>query len=426
MDRKEPTVMQRGPLLVCGVLLSISALASAQNNDEKKPPDSVFKQVIPKPTGENGYEELILAGELSRQSELARKAMGEEATLTMKRQVLNEPTIQRALALMRVGLSKQTFSPRTDIDDETLLPEFALFRNLGRLLVIEQYVLLADGNVGRAIDSLRDGLLLGYRAQTDTLISGLVGVAINAMVTVRFVAHLEQCSVRDCQKLILLTGEWLDAPSPQLAVMASERAGMQRILQKYRSDSKGLLALLQSGKLADAEQDEKEPTPLEKYLENSPPDFAQIVDEANATLTRIYDEVLTNLRKPAWERKPISVPNDKTLAGELANSLLTDTSRISDRYESERANIRLLGVHAAIRRYRWEYERPPNTLKELRLDKKFTTDPFTGDTLFYRRTGDTYELYSVGPDKRDENNKIISGQRDRIYLPRKPQPSNNP
>ena len=41
------------------------------------------------------------------------------------------------------------------------------------------YVALADGNVGRALDSLRDGLLFGYKVQMDTLIHGLVGVAID-------------------------------------------------------------------------------------------------------------------------------------------------------------------------------------------------------------------------------------------------------
>jgi hypothetical protein len=412
--------MRRFPLLLCGLLLSAPTFSlaqeNAQNSADKRPPGTILKKVVPKPTGENGYEELILAGELARHSDLLQKATTENATLTMKRQVLNEAGIQRALSLLRVGLSKQSFSPRTQVDDETALPEFALFRHLARLLAIEQYVLLADGNVSRAIDSLRDGLLLGYRAQTDTLISGLVGVAIDAIVMTRFVRHLEQCSVRDCQRLILLTGEWLDAPSPLLAVIESERASVQRILEKYRANPKGLFTLMQGNVEPDPD---KELTPLQKYLENEPPDIGPLVDEAKTILARTYEEILPNLRRPAWERKPITMPNEKTLAGELANSLMTNPSLVAYKYEQERANIRLLGVHAAIRRYRWEHDRPPDTLKELRLDKKFTTDPFTGETLNYQRTGDTYELYSTGAEKRDEYDMVIPGQRERIYLPRK-------
>lgn len=399
----------------CSLLIVLPGAASAQNqNREQKPAKSVFQQVIPKPTGKNGYEELIYAGELAKQSELLARASEENATLTLKRQALNEPGIQRALAFLRAGLAKQTFSPRTEIDDETLLPEFALFRNLARLLAVEQYVRLADGNVGGAIDSLRDGLLLGYRTQTDTLISGLVGVAIDAVVMGRFIRHIEQCSVRDCNRLLQVTGQWLEAPSPLVAVMESERAGIQRILQKYKNDPKGLLPLIRGA--ADIESD-TEPSALEKLLEADSPNLASVIEGASALLMQSHDSILANLRRPAWERKPIPRPDEKTPTGQLANSLLVDPSRVVDRYETERASIRLLGVHAAIRRYRWEHDRLPDTLQDLRLDKPFLLDPFTGETLIYRREGETYELYSAGPEARGEDGKPIPGKRAPVYLP---------
>lgn len=398
---------------LCCLLMTAPGVAFAQEGAQK-PDKTVFQQVIPKPTGKNGYEELVFAGELAKQSELLTKATESEATLTLKRQVLNEPEIQRALTLMRMGLSKQTFSPRKDIDDETLLPEFALFRHLARLLAVEQYVRLADGNVAGAIDSLRDGLMLGYRTQTDTLISGLVGVAIDAIVMARFIRHIEQCSVRDCNRLIQVTREWLEAPSPLVAVMESERAGIQRILQKYREDPLGLLKLIRGESEAESST---EPTALEKLLALNPPNISRLIEDASSLIMKSHDDILENLRHPAWERKEITRPEEKTPAGQLANALLIDPSRVVDRYETERASIRLLGVHAAIRRFRWENNRLPDTLKELPLEKAFLLDPFTGDSLVYRRTGETYELFSAGPDARGEDGKPIPGKRAPVYLP---------
>lgn len=409
--------MSIGKVAILGLLFVVPTMVQAQNQSgEQKPDKSVFQQVIPKPTGKNGYEELVFAGELAKQSELLTKASESDATLSLKRQVLNEPGIQRALTLLRAGLAKQTFSPRTDIDDETLLPEFALFRHLARLLALEQYVRLADGNVSGAIDSLRDGLMLGYRTQTDTLISGLVGIAIDSLVLARFVRHIEQCSVRDCNRLIQVTGEWLESPSPVVTVMESERAGIQRILQKYREDPTGLLKLIRG---EGATESDTEPTLLEKWLETHPPDLAPLIDGASSIIMKSHDEILANLRRPAWERKEITRPDEKTPAGQLANALLVDPSRVVDRYEVERASIRLLGVHAAIRRFRWENNRLPDTLKELRLERRFLLDPFTGTSLVYQRTGETYELFSAGPETQGEDGKPIPGKRSPVYLPRK-------
>lgn len=407
--------MRAYTMLLCGTLLTAPLLAQAQDT-EKQSQKSVLQQVVPKPTGQNGYEEWIAAGEIAKNNKLLEQAIQEGASLSAKRQVVNDPQIQRALTLFRAGLAKQTFSPRKELDDETVLPEFALFRNLGRLLTIEQYVRLADGNVPGAIDSIRDGLLLGYRIQTDTLISGLVGIAIDAILIQRIIRHLDQFSLRDCTRMVTLMEEWLKAPSPMIAVMQSERDGALRILQKYRDNSQGLLTLVQGG---EGDQADHTPSPLEKYLENDPQNLNAVVDGAITRLKRHYETLLTELRKPAWERKMPLSEADKSLSSALVNTLLVASHMVTDRYESERATMRLLAVHAAIRRYRWEHDRPPDTLKELRLDPIFTLDPFTGETLNYQRKGDTYELSSVGPFARGEDGVTDPKRREPIFLPRR-------
>ena len=70
------------------------------------------------------------------------------------------------------------------------------------------------------------------------------------------------------------------------------------------------------------------------------------------------------------------------------------------RFDAEAARLHLLGVHGAIRRFRWENNRLPSSLSELNLSD-LTTDPFTGAPLIYKVTGDRYELSSAGPKEGD-------------------------
>ena len=58
--------------------------------------------------------------------------------------------------------------------------------------------------------------------------------------------------------------------------------------------------------------------------------------------------------------------------------------------------MRLLACHAAILRYRWEYERVPPNLEALNLGD-LALDPFTGQLLSYEPKVRSYRLVSVGP-----------------------------
>jgi hypothetical protein len=67
-------------------------------------------------------------------------------------------------------------------------------------------------------------------------------------------------------------------------------------------------------------------------------------------------------------------------------------------YDQTRA--RLLACHAAVLRFRWEYERLPKTLEELRLGP-LATDPYSGEPFRYDprpdAKGHPYRLASLGP-----------------------------
>jgi hypothetical protein len=217
------------PLLLATL---ITIPAAAQQPPAKK---GAFATVIKQATGKNGYEELVMAGDLLESCRRWKQVEAEpNASLTTKRAVLAEPQVVQALRLLRAGLLKPVGSPREAATFDTLLPELAPFRSLGRLLALQQYVFCADGRISDALGNARLSLRLGQVIQTDTLISGLVGVAVSAICIQQLGAHLDQLSARDTEVLHAICLEWLRQPNPEARLMESERRTVAASLDDLR------------------------------------------------------------------------------------------------------------------------------------------------------------------------------------------------
>ena len=109
------------------------------------------------------------------------------------------------------------------------------------------------------------------------------------------------------------------------------------------------------------------------------------------------------------------MPDETTFAGQLAATMIVPLGSIMDRYLIDRTKVQLLTVHAAIRLFRWENDRLPSSLDELKRGDH-SLDPFTGKSLIYVRTGETYELSSAGSKDRDTGDTPSSGSRLPIFL----------
>jgi hypothetical protein len=402
--------MRVGMVLTCGGMLSLLWIGSARAQDKPPLPDPpVFSRLFTQPTGQNGYEDWVQGGDLIRDNKLVDTATEGGATLTFKRRVLADPSVQKALHLLREGLNKPAQSPHLVLDENTLLPELAPFRRLARLLSTEIYVRFADGRTDAALDSLQDGLRFGYRTQTNTIISGLVGVAIDAIVLREFSSHLDQLSEYQCSRLQRIVEEWLDWPSPVAFLLNGEKQFALRTLEAKRANPQALKDLLA---LTDVE-DPNAPTTqalfakLTVYLDSRPADLGQVIEHAETLIRAHYDAALVNLKLPIRERRPMAVISDKSLGGDLFVSLVVNTDQITDKYDRMEAMLRMLGVHAAIRGYRWEHGFLPTSLADLHLGK-LIVDPFTGGDLMYQRSGKSYDLYSRGPFERDDNGQPTS------------------
>lgn len=333
----------------------------------------LFPRLYPNPTGQNGMEEIFRAADMISGLQELTDAMQSEATLTEKRKAMQHPRVKQALLLIRAGLVKPLLPPQFEPADFRPL---AAVRNVARLLTIEQYVLWADGKTNQALDSVRNLLQIGYVVQKCALIGNLTGVAIDSMAIGVLRDRLLQLSQPDCRKLRALAEAWLRLPDPATDALKAEKAISETLLL--------------------------------------PSDLPQR-DAVAAILAARWEAVLRVLQTPAWERRLPKFQSGETpaekLAQDLWQTLEPSLNRILDVWARELAQIQLLGVHAAILDYRWEYNSVPETLDELKLGA-LGVDPFTGRPFHYKKTGRlTYELSSEGPVERDESGQPIGPRR---------------
>lgn len=384
--------MERVLVLGVGLAAGLAAAPSAraQEAPEPKAPAPLFSRLFQQPTGKNGYEELVRAGDVLRTSKLFRKAEAEPATLGFQRMMLGDRPVTEALRLLQLGLSKSITAPRPVGNTETVPAEYGHFRSLSRLLVMRQYVQLADGRITDAILTARVGLRLGQAVQTDQLLSGMVGIAISAGTLRPLGAHLDQLSVQDCSLLNQVCLEWLNQPSPVIRILETERRSVKSRLAEMR-------------KALQQEADK------EGIAEGGAALNAQIA-EAEKLADMLFAQKIADQQKPAWTRTSLEFQTDDSLAKSLIAPLLPALQRVEDSYTREESVIRMLACHSAVLRYRWEHNRTPNTLEELNQGD-LATDPFTGRLFVLESQGYRYRLYSAGPKTAADDPKAINGRR---------------
>jgi hypothetical protein len=410
----------------CWALVGLVTGAGAALSLKAAPPESppsLLHQVIPTLTGNNGYEELVAATDALRASKRFAAIEAGGGGLEAKRRVLRDPPVMRALDLVRRGLAKPVSSPRTSLSSATLLPELGQFRRLARLLVVQQYVLFADGRVPEAIETARLGWRLGTAIQTDTLVSGMVGTAILAITTRGVAGHLDQLSERDCDLLYRACMERLREPDPAL-----------RLLEAERNAGRVVVAEIREGKFDPASLVEADPSPgpeteasgrarqavvdLKRLKTTSAEEYVAQLTRVQTALDQQYDRVIAEWRKPAWQRSLAAPPGEGGLVADLVSAIapVPMLSQVSDKYTQVQAEIRLLACHAAILRYKWEQDRLPAGLAALNLEE-LTIDPFTGRPLQYEPRGARYRLTSVGPLARADDPKAVDGRRPVSVVP---------
>lgn len=377
-------------------LVALAVPAAAQDSaPPPAPARTLLQQVVPQPTGKNGYEELVMAGDAlksSRAYPLLQK--WDTLTLTERRAFLSDRNVTRALALLRQGLNKPIFQPRSQLTFETLLPELAPMRELGKLLAIQQYVALADGRTTEALGIARTGMRLGRAVQMDTLIAGLVGIAIEAITIQPLADHLDQLTARDCQALYQICLEWLQQPNPQIGLLQAEqrwlRISLAQMARKVKEQGPESVA-------KDLGIDPRTVRENDMLIPKTPEGIDQLFQQAIKSYDRQIGRVMEELRKPPWQRQKIEPEQGSDPGSVLAGLVMPAYNHVDQAYIREAAKVQMLACHAAIRRYQWEHNKLPSGLEILDLGQ-LATDPFTGITFRYEVKGKRYSLTAAGSE----------------------------
>ncbi|MFN3648680.1 MAG: hypothetical protein ACK47B_03785 [Armatimonadota bacterium] len=405
------------------LILSLGAAEASFAQGDSARPSTVFEQVIGRPTGQNGYEELVLAGERVRSSRAWRDAelAGAGATLTQKRRVLADRPVREALALLQAGLAKPIRSPRGELNLATVLPEYSLFRSLARMLVLRTQVLVADGQADEAVRNVELGLRLSRAVQQETVISGLVGIAVAALSVQGIAPYVEALPARECEALFQACTAWLNDPSPLLRILEAERRMLKTSMAMLRAETdangpgalQGWITTVFNPSVEDTDDSQKLrrlAADLQSTYGGSPQQLAEFYRRMEGQIDRYFDALVVEAKRSRWDAAPPRLPEETPLDRWLAR-MAPAMDRLFERYSTEDAYVRLLAVHCALHRFQWEQDRLPDTLAELGLPQ-LCVDPHTGETLGYERLGSrSYRLTSAGSRAEPDDPKAVNGRR---------------
>jgi hypothetical protein len=154
---------------------------------------------------------------------------------------------------------------------------------------------------------------------------------------------------------------------------------------------------------------------LQARLIDRPQDLNPIIDDAQARTVALFNQAILDLRVPITQRKPLPIDRAASPGYWLFRSVNVNMQPLLDKYDTAQEKLRLLGVHALIRRYFLEHKTLPTSLAQLHATD-LVLDPFTGDSLLYQRNGDLYTLSSRGPLKLDPAGHAVSKERNAIKL----------
>ena len=343
----------------------------------------------------SGYDLLLEAGALIKDGPNGEPSTPENLTPTenLRNQRLAVARNAPALAKLREALALGAEVPLVqNYDDFSFnLGAFAKARELTRQLVQESDVRAADGDAMGAAQSGLDALQLGAQISRGPLVNSLVGVAISSLGRLALERNANLLDATQSHDI----ARKLDDVSAQMPTFAEILRGEEKTNVE--------LMRLSVADLNDPVKREQAQTKLDKGT----------MDEVDAKLTRemlrlsvadleadfhrVFDAGVTRAASPYFVAVNAEPLRGATIYANMSAEIL---SMPITRFNSERNTLsnRLLAAALRLRAIKLESGVYPETFEA-------GTDPFspTLAPLIYKRAGDSYVLYSVGPDGKDDN-----------------------
>jgi hypothetical protein len=379
---------------------------------------SLLQKVIPRVTGQNGYEEYIQAAILIDRPEaralekyVASRAKG--GTTTLRPAGIPEnatlldvyrfdvKALAPALELIRAGNEKRVTYPHSPVTANTLFPELSEFRIAARLFARSAYVAFAGGDSKAGTQALLDGLVYSRKIQCLGTIHLFVGRSCEQTMFGALGRHVDQISYGDSEKLM----SWADSVQDSKEIFAWTAKVEQGVYRatfddfcanpdEYKSllggNTEELRAAGNSAKGLSGARKEALYSFIARHFESS------------------WIELQDRLQKPESEwLQPLADPPElgldplkQQVNGDAAAALVLLTAAFSElgsRHRDIPATLaryliqeRLAGIYAAVIRYRWRNNALPAKLAD--VFGKEPVDPVTEQPYTFERVDKSFRV----------------------------------
>lgn len=353
---------------------------------------TLLERIVGTPTGKNGYEEYLMAADLVSGDDFA-KAMetlsgGETQTFLQASRALRD-RFGRALELVRAGSAKAVADPRSGYGLTTELPEFSLFRSLGRLFLADAYVHLAEGRSEAAAKDLADCIEFGGCIQTTTAISVLVGASIQNGAYAEVRRRGSGFSIQALRTLQQVERKLSNLESPVRAALRTELDFILRFAEEALSGKSSV----------DDFSDPNNPAyDVLRRVQSAPATRKQAFLGGLRSALKGFEERLDRmLARPVGEWRELSPPEWSDPDVEAVLTLMTDINRLVKRFAVQEVRCRLLSAYCAVLEYKWNHDNLPPSLAAM-PDPGAVSDLMSDGLLGYERRGSEFEVYSRGSD----------------------------
>lgn len=361
---------------------------------------SLLQQIVPHPTGQNGYEEYLKAadimlegdaalyldwqeGDLGRiESEAARgdtdasrrlplaRRLGTMSLLAVRREAVSKLGV--ALDWIRQGNGKPV---RVPVGDRQKFPELMHFRKLAQLAAVIAYVQDSEGSSRPGTDALLEVMDMGDRIGGSVGVALLSGVLMQADCVAAMGGRLDKMSLGDARATIAAVGRVLQRPP---SVQSCLEAGVREQDNRFLDVVATLLQL--------TSQERKR---LAEYL-------SQRNAESLAALAKRFSGPESGWVEPDSE---ITVPLNPQTVEEIGDAILAMVDLRPRSFgigaARVRTQLRLLRLAARVVIFKWEHERLPPRLEDA-APREEIADPLTQDSFQYTPMSDRFRVFSKG------------------------------
>ena len=347
-----------------------------------------------------GYQALVDAARLlAPDDERAPVILPPAQNLARQRLLVerNAPALLKARAALQQPIEAPVPANFAEVGNEG----YSELRALARALVQESEVRLADGDAAGALDSRLTALQLGRAIAHDApYVGALVGLSIEGLARARIglvAAQLNAPQIRAA----LARLDSMDAQNTDLAAtLEIEKTTTQQFFALSYAGAKPQEIAQAKAMLATPEGRQKAGVSDEQARQAL--EWINLdVEQTKAKIGEAFDVLIERARLPYQQALSTQIaPTPQTIPDIFTANFRNPRTRFD--FERNRFNNDWLRAALELRAIQLESGQYPATYDA-------GTDPFAFPVApyIYRREGDKYLLYSVGPDGKDENGAEI-------------------